>query len=368
MEHQLQHDAPPETPSSNRTSRRPPRKLCSFTQMLDSIVQKLQKARCVILSTHRHSDGDGLGAQTALFHGLRKLGIKARMVNVDRPSAKYSFMGLDGTVEVFEPGRTSLDGIDLALILDTNDCRLVEPLYSELITRNIETLFIDHHPILANAPQPIHDSLVAVGAASTGELGFRLLKKLGVELDAQIARALYTSLVFDTHLFRYVKSDPASHLMAAELLKYERHPEEVHHHLFSTYTVSKMNSLMRSLARVEYSADNRVAFIPFPASEHSIPGNLERDESGDLIDHVMKIGSVEVAALLREDGPEQFKLSLRSRGNLEVLSVAESFGGGGHKYASGAYLTGTYENLRREVLEKLERLVPTSPINRSAGP
>lgn len=335
--------------------------------MLEIIIQKLHKARCVILSTHRQCDGDGLGAQIALLHGLRKIGIETRLVNVDRPSPKYSFLGVDNWLEVFEPGRTNLDQVDLALLLDTNDGRLVEPLYSTLLERKIETLFIDHHPVLAKGPIPPNGSVIDVTAASTGELCFNLLKKLGVEFDAHIARALYTSVVFDTRLFRYVKAKPSSHLMAAELLQYERDPEEVHRRLFASYTVSKMNSLMRSLARVEYSANNRIAFIPFPASEYKTPGGLERDESGDIIDQVMNVESVEIAALLREEGPEQYKLSLRSRGTIEVLSLAESFGGGGHRYASGAYLRGSYESLRTQVLAKLEDLVPFNSMKRSSG-
>lgn len=334
--------------------------------MLESIVQKLKKARRVILSTHRQCDGDGLGAQIALLHGLLKLGIDARLVNVDRPSAKYSFLGFDKWLEVFEAGRTILDGTDLALLLDTNDGRLVEPMYSELINRNIETLFIDHHPVLAKGPMPTDGSVIDVTAASTGELCYYILKELGVEFDAQIARALYTSVVFDTRLFRYVKARPSSHLIAAELLKYERDPEEVHRRLFASYTVSKMNSLMRSLSRVEYSANNRIAFIPFPASEYTSPGGLERDESGDILDQVMNIESIEIAALLREDGPGKYKLSLRSRGTIEVLGLAESFGGGGHRYASGAYLEGSYENLRAQILARLADLVPFDSLNRSS--
>lgn len=334
--------------------------------MLESIVQKLKKARRVILSTHRQCDGDGLGAQIALLHGLLKIGIDARLVNVDRPPARYSFLGFDNWLEVFEPGQTRLEGTNLALLLDTNDGRLVEPLYSELLDRKIETLFIDHHPVLAKGPMPPDGSVIDVTAASTGELAYYILKELGVQLDAQIARALYTSVVFDTRLFRYVKARPSSHIIAAELLKYEREPEEIHRRLFATYSVSKMNALMRSLARVEYSANNRIAFIPFPASEYMTPGGLERDESGDIIDQVMNIESIEIAALLREDGPGKYKLSLRSRGTIEVLSLAESFGGGGHRYASGAYLEGTYENLRAQILTRLQDLVPFDSLKRSS--
>jgi phosphoesterase RecJ-like protein len=336
--------------------------------MLKVMIEKLRAARSVVLSTHRQCDGDGLGAQIAFFHALRKLGKDARIINVDRPSKKYAFLEIDRWVDVYVPGSPSFEHADLALIMDTNDGRLVEPLFSELKSRCKEVCFIDHHPVLAKGPPPTPGSIIDVSAASTGELCFRILQEMGVELDAQIARALYTSVVFDTQLFRFVKSHPASHLMAAELLKYEREPEEVHRKLFANYSVEKLQFLLRALGNAEYFASDRIAFIPLRAAEfaHQRDG-LDRDESGDVIDQIMNVGSVEVAALLREDGPSSFKLSLRSRGTVEVLSIAETFGGGGHRYASGAYLRGNFEELRATLLRALEELVPRSNEKRNVA-
>ncbi len=322
--------------------------------MLAQIVDKLRAAKSVLLSTHRQSDGDGLGAQIALFHGLKKAGIQTRIVSVDRPPRKYDFLGTEQCIEVFTP-ETSVR-TELALILDTNDARLVEPLYSALKNQVDEVIFIDHHPVLAHGPAPTKGSFIDIQAASTGELAFRILKALEIPLDATIARALYTSLVFDTQLFRFVKSDPTSHLLAAELLRFEREPEEVHRKLFANYTVEKLSALIAALSQVEYLASNRIAFIPVRTTLSQ--GGLDRDESGDVIDQVMNINSIEVAALLREDAPKKFKLSLRSKGTVEVLSLAESFGGGGHRYASGAYLEGTFDDLRDRLIRGLHQLVP----------
>lgn len=332
--------------------------------MLHKMFEKIAAARSVVLSTHRHCDGDGLGAELAVFHALRKMGKAVRILNVDQAPAKYAFLETHKWVDVFVPGSTALEATDLALIMDTNDGRLVEPLFSELKLRAREVCFIDHHPVLAHGPGPTAGSLIDVSAASTGELCYHLIKRLGVELDSQIARALYTALVFDTQLFRFVKGDPSSHLMAAELLQHERQPEEIHRHLFANYTAEKMTLLLRALSRVEYLLGDRIAFVPMRAADFtsettaSTGAGLDRDDSGDVIDQIMNVGSVEVAALLREDGPDTFKLSLRSRGTIEVLSLAERFGGGGHRFASGAHLTGKFEDLRTQILQALEKSVP----------
>jgi phosphoesterase RecJ-like protein len=326
--------------------------------MLKKMAEKLLAARSVVLSTHRQCDGDGLGAQLALFHALKKSGKQVRVLNVDLPPKKYSFLETDRWIEVFGQGAPALETTDLALILDTNDGRLVEPLFTELKAKCKETLFIDHHPVLNQGPAPTYGSLIDIAAASTGELCFQLLHLMKIPLDASIARALYTSVVFDTQLFRYVKSDPGSHLMAAELLAFEKEPELVHRKLFANYTVEKLKFLMRSLSDVEYLASDRIAFIPVRAAAFAGEG-LDRDESGDIIDTVMNVTTIEVAALLREDGPGLFKLSLRSKGNFEVLTLAENFGGGGHRFASGAHLKGEFSVLREQLVKSLHSLVPS---------
>jgi bifunctional oligoribonuclease and PAP phosphatase NrnA len=329
--------------------------------MLNPLLEKLKRANSIVLSTHRNCDGDGLGGQLALMHGLKKLGKSVRILNVDRPAKKYDFLGTDQWVRVHEPGSQDLEPTDVGLILDTNDGRLLEPLFTELKAKCRDLYFVDHHPILAQGPAPTPGSLIDTSSASTGQICHRILKGLGLELDADIARALYTSIVFDTQLFRFVRSAPESHLIAAELLQYELNPEEVHRRLFATYSVAKMGFLARALSRVEYHCDSRLAFIAL-SREDFAPANeggsgFERDDSGDVIDLVMNIDRLEVAALLREDAPGRFKLSLRSKDTLPVQALAEAFGGGGHRNASGAYIEGQFEPLKRKILEELSRML-----------
>jgi phosphoesterase RecJ-like protein len=322
--------------------------------MLNTIPQKLLTAHSVILSTHRHCDGDGLGAQIALFHALKGLGKDVRILNVDKPGDKYAYLGCDRLVEVFDPSRhfPSL-AADVAIVLDTNDHRLLEPLFSRLKEVCGEVLYIDHHPILLHGPAPTHGSLIDTTAASTGEIVFRLLKAMEVPMSAAIARALYTSVVFDTQLFRFVKSDPRSHLMAAELLKFEKNPEDVHRQLFATYTTEKLQFVAKTLTKVEYFGDGLLALIHVDGAEMKRLG-LDLDESADIVDLVMNIETVEAAALIREDGPTACKLSLRSKGTLQVLALAENHGGGGHVFAAGAYINKNYLFIRDQIISDLE--------------
>lgn len=330
--------------------------------MLNEIAEKLRTATSVILSTHRHCDGDGLGAQLAMFHALRQMGKQVRILNVDAPSRKYDFLETDRWVQVY--GVTQVTETDLALVFDTNDSRLVEPLFGELTRKAGEVLFVDHHPVLKEGPQPTAGSVIDVSAASTGEIVYRLIQVLGVSLTPEIARPLYVSVVFDTQLFRYVKADPRSHLMAAELLKHERHPEDVHRRLFATYTIEKMDFLGRALSRVEYTANGKVAFVRLSAKDLRESG-LDPDEAIDILDLVMNIETVQAGALVREDAPGLFKISFRSKGNVRVLPLAESLGGGGHPFASGCIVGREGHELRELIVRELGALVQTVP--RSVG-
>lgn len=325
-------------------------------RQIDDVLQMILSAKRFLLSIHRNADGDGLGAQVALFHELKNLGKSVRILNVDAPSSKYRFLTDDAPIQAFDGPHDPVDKTDLALIFDTNDSRLVEPLYSELKKQARDIVFIDHHPLLKDASKAT--AWIDTNAASTGELGFRLIKKLLTGTDLRmspgIAAALYTSVVFDTQLFKFIRRSPASHLMAAELLETPFDVESIHRDLFASSSAAKFKFLSRAANGVEYSAADQIAFVSINSCD--IEG-VTLDETSDLVDMMINIDTVEVAALLREESAGHYKLSLRSKGLISVLPAAETFGGGGHPFAAGAYLTGAHSDLRERILTELRAAV-----------
>lgn len=325
---------------------------------MENLARRILAAHSIILTTHRQCDGDGLGAQLALFFALRKLHKNVAIVNVDPTPKKYKFLSPDRWIQYFEKNSSIPDKIDLVLVFDTNDERLLEPLYSALAAKTNKFVFLDHHPVLSQGPKPSVESVIDVTAASTGELAYRLIHALNVSLDYDIARALYTSITFDTQLYRFIRNSPNSHQIAADLLRFNVNPEEVHRHLFGNQTVQKMAFLAKALGQIEYFCENRVAVLKLKDKD-ILQHNLEMDESRDVIDMVMTIDTLEAAAMFREDAPQEFKVSIRSKGQVEVLSLAESLGGGGHLFAAGAYYRGSYDELKRKVIEALSRALPS---------
>lgn len=324
--------------------------------MLKETANKIRSAKSVLLSTHRQCDGDGLGCELAIYFGLKKMGKDVRILNVDETPKKYEFLEPDTHIQYFNGPHDPIAPTDLALIFDTNDRRLVEPLYDTLESACQTIIFVDHHPVLKEGPRPTEGSIVDVKAASTGELAYDLLMELEVPLDRDIAQALYTSIVFDTQLFRYVRNSPRSHEIAAQLLRHETEPSRVHKHLFGNFTANKLRFLAEALKDIEFHHGEKLAVLLLRTS-HLTKLGLDIDDSRDVIDMLMNIESVETAALFREDAPGQFKMSLRSKGKYPILDIAENLGGGGHAFASGASVSGDYDSLKETVITKIGKKI-----------
>ena len=321
---------------------------------MQRVVDLIHKSENILLSTHRQCDGDGLGAELAVFYALKKIGKNVRIVNVDGTPRKYHFLDSEQHIAFFSENTTLPEKVDLFLVFDTNDERLVEPLFSAVLKMKPAMAFIDHHPVLKMGPAPSPESWIDTRAASTGEMSYMLIKGLQIPLDRQIARALYTSITFDTQLYRFIRNSPVSHQIAAELLTHDIAPEEIHRGLFGNQTVHKMAFLAKALGQIEYFAEGRLALLKIRDAD-LFHYNLEPDDSRDVVDMVMNIETLEAAVLFREDSPDEYKVSLRSKGHIEVLEVAEGLGGGGHPFSAGAQIHGDFQTLKLQVVEALAK-------------
>ena len=310
----------------------------------------LSERESFVITTHKFCDGDGLGAGCALAGGLQKAGKKASFITPDRPHKKYDYLNEKGFIKAFQDSDAAreLKKTDCILSVDVNEPSLMEPLYSLAEKRECPIFFIDHHPLLKENLK--HNYFIDTGACSTGELVYRLLKALNISLDSQIAVGLYTSIVFDTKCFRSIKNSSAVFSVSAELVPHIPDVDQIHKNLFKTLTVEKI-SLFNHLSRVEYYNNNRFALL------HLTENDLAKHKADvgtacDLLDMVMNISTMEIVVLVLEGKENRFKLSFRS-GKQEILSLARSFGGGGHRLSAGAYVQGlSYSQIKNRIVSK----------------
>lgn len=315
----------------------------------------IQNAGSIWLTTHPQADGDGLACEAAMFQALKGLGKSAKIMNFEEPGTKYRFLfepSLNSSqransevkpsirVQVFD---ADLDPAppDLIILFDTNDFRLIEPIITwrsslKSLGLEIPIIVVDHHQ--GDAPTEAY-LWTDPSAASSGEVLYSLILAIGGKIDAGVAASLYSSLVFDTQNFRYIRSSAKSHELAAELLPLIDEPEKIHESLFANLTPSKLGFLASALSALRIEAEGTLAVVTLPR-ELFHRYKADANDSGDVIDMALNVSSVKIALLLREESTGVWKVSLRSKRGFSVLEAAQFVGGGGHFNAAGATISG----------------------------
>lgn len=323
------------------------------------LVDIIQKSQNIALCTHTQPDGDGLGCQFALYWALKKVGKNVRIINNEALPRKYQFLDQHSILETPEHLKLPLKNLDLVLIFDTNDPELILGLWEVFEKNSKQISFIDHHTELDRFPLDMKKNLINVSASSTGEIVFDLIKTLNIPLDAKIAMPLYTSIIFDTNYFKYIRSSPTPHLLAAELLRFPINSEKVHRAMFGNHSPEKLKFLSHILGSIDFELDGKLACVRVQKQDLDKLG-LETEETRDVIDLVMDVESIEAAALFREEAPNQFKISFRSKGQYSVSQLAQSLGGGGHQFASGASMNAPYEEIKKKILKAFQKIFESS--------
>ncbi|MCZ0933004.1 MAG: DHH family phosphoesterase [Oligoflexia bacterium] len=286
-----------------------------------------------VISTHKFCDGDGLGAGLALYYALKKRNQTASFYTLEPIHPKYEFLNKDSIIQVFDKEKTKIPKNSVFIFIDVNDTRLMEPLYSYSQQKKEIIYFIDHHPIVQKNSKD--HFFIDTTCSSTAELIYSLLKELKIELDEDICKNLFSSIVFDTNRFRDIKNSPRPFSIASELIPKIKDVNLIYENLFKNLTIDKLR-FMSQLEKVEYYSNNRIAFLHIKESVFK-KYNTDNTQAYDLMELVRDVETIDSTALLIENEEGNFKLSLRSRSK-NLLPLAESFDGGGHAHSAGAYI------------------------------
>ena len=300
-----------------------------------------------LLVTHVHPDGDGLGAQSALYLALKRMGKKVRVANRDPLPRCYHWLPFSESVEttdIVPPHEVcvTLDAGDLNRLRDgakRSDYRLI--------------LNIDHHVSNARFGDL---NWIDTASPATGEMVYRLLRAIGTEVDRDIAESIYTSLVTDTGAFKYSNTTPQCHRLAAELMEAGARVPLLCDRIFASVTPSALQLLRISLGKLATVEGGRIGVMTLSQADMQKTGATDEDTE-NLVDFVRKMAGVEVAIFLKERPDGRYRLSLRSRNAADVSAVAAAFDGGGHRHAAGAVVDGPMEEAVRRVVAEVSRLI-----------
>ena len=312
----------------------------------------LNSARTIWLSTHKSPDGDGLGSEIALYHALKKNNYRVKIIHNDSVPQRYQYLlaGIE-TSDAAKIEHTQIGPDDIAIIFDTHDPKLCAPLYDILQQSKTKIIFVDHHIVFE---KKIENIIYYINETSscTGEIVLEIIKSLNIELDVNIATALYTSLLFDTQNFKFQRDSLKVFDMAKELVVAGADHSRIYKELFDSWSINKMNYLSKLISTVEYR-HNAFAIICITKTDLNEFG-LKTDDVSDLVDLFMSVKNLEGSIVMREDAHNYFKLSYRSRSQ-EVLSWARDFGGGGHLFSAGAWVHDSSENILNQIHSQIDK-------------
>lgn len=300
------------------------------------LVRTIHAYRSFLLMTHIRPDADGLGSQLALAAGMRSLGKQVRVVIASPLPDRYKFLDPDGTaIEQFRLPGDEFRDVDCVIVMDTGTWNQLGDFGPFLQTLTCAKAVVDHHRTQDDLGG---ERYVDIGAEATGRLSWEILKALDAPIAPSTANHLFMALALDTGWFRHPNTTANSYALAAELVTLGAEPPPLYEQLFEAAPIGRLKLSGRALERLTVHPGGKIASTEIKLTDYAdcgaVPGDTE-----ELINYPRAIEGVEVALVFIEQPDGGTKISFRARSKVDVSKIAESFGGGGHKLASGARTT-----------------------------
>jgi phosphoesterase RecJ-like protein len=295
--------------------------------MLKDVLKHIEQRDRFLLTSHARPDGDAVGSALACCQILRSMGKQADVVLHDGVPRVYQPLPFADTV--VRADRVN-GNYDAAIILECDSVQRTR-------LQGLEDRFlisIDHHV----SGRPFADvNWIDPKAVATAEMVYRLAREAGVKISPEIATCLYTAVLTDTGSFMFEGTNEHTFALARELVLAGADPAHCARNVYFGHSTAKLRLLGAALSNLQ--RHGALAWIWVSSAEMERLGAKEEDCEG-LVNYALSIQDVEVAVFFRELPDGRFRVSLRSKGQLNVAEVAEQFGGGGHACASGCSLDG----------------------------
>jgi phosphoesterase RecJ-like protein len=304
--------------------------------------EEILRRRRFVLTSHVRPDGDAIGSQLAMAYALRALGKDVRIVNRDpAPPPLQVFPGVAG-IEIAE--RTDDPG-DCVIVMESGDL-------SRTGVAGLERGFIiniDHH---------VGNTMFGavnwfdVSAAACGEMVFDLVRDLGVPLTPEIAVHIYVAILTDTGSFHYSNITPRTFEISRLCVEAGVDPTTVARSVYDSNTLGRLRLSTAVLNQMRLDPSGRLAVLSVDQRLAVEQGGTYEDTEG-IINQPLTVKEIQAVVFFKEIGPRDWRVSMRSKGAVDINAVAKEFGGGGHKNASGCSATGGLEELIRVFEQKI---------------
>jgi phosphoesterase RecJ-like protein len=308
----------------------------------DAAVSFLREQSRFVITTHVFPDGDGLGSALALSLALEAMGKQCRVYCRDGVPDVYEFLPHSEKVLKKTP---PADGAALVLL----DCN--KPERAAIEAEDFDsTAVIDHHETESDFGQV---RWIEPRVPATGIMVYHALKALGAAITKDIATNLYAAIAVDTGTFRFSNTDPDSLRVAAELTEAGAEPGYISENLYQTWSENRFKLLCMNMGSLDVKGSVSLTTVTAEMFELT---NTHIYDTENFVNFPLLMKDVKVSVFLRETEKNIWKVSLRSKGDINVAKLAERFHGGGHKNAAGCRVRGDLVTVRGKVLGAIREL------------
>ena len=312
-------------------------------------IEIVRAHRRFVLTTHIRPDGDALGSELAMAEILESLGKDVVMCNdfavppnlrfLD-PGQKHRQLGVDVSAE-------QLVDREVLIILDTSAWAQLGAMADVVKNTKALKVVFDHH---VSGDDLGAEVLKNSTAEATGRLVVEAADQLGVAIGANIAQPAFVALATDTGWFRFSSTTADTLRLAARLVEAGAHPDQLYKELYENDTHARLQLIGQAFVHTQTELAGRLIYTWLNQSDFAASGALPSD-SEDIINMTLAVGGTQMAVILVEQATGGFKVSFRSRCEVDCSAVAARFGGGGHKKAAGAFLDEPLDIAREKVLD-----------------
>lgn len=310
----------------------------------------VQKSQSFVLTSHMRPDCDAIGSELGLALALRSLGKTVRIINGDGVPPHIGF--IDPNHDVLVLGHdVNADNVkcDVHIVVDTSAWGQLGPMADVIRDTKARKVNIDHHVSQDNLGAIVFKD---VASESTGRLIVQAIAALGVALTPEMSSPLFAAMGTDTGWFRFPSVTADTFAAAAKLVATGAKPSAIFGALYEQNTLARLLLQGRILTKVKSHLGGRLLTTAITQDDLKAVG-AEPTDTEDVINRLLSVAKVEAALLFLELGPQETKVSLRSRSDIDVNAVAAQFGGGGHKAASGVRYPRPLSEAEPKVIEAM---------------
>lgn len=310
------------------------------------IVEAVRARRRFVVSSHARPDGDSIGSQLAMAFALREMGKDVRVVNADpAPGPMQAFPGV-ADIEVAPRVR---EAFDAAIIMECSDL-------ARTGVAGLDAFFLvnlDHHPGNTGFG---HLNWFDPSAAACGEMVFDLVRALNVPLTLEIATHVYLAILTDTGSFHYSNISPRTFDICRQAIEAGVDPVSLARSVYDSSNMGRLKLFGSVLSAMQIDSSGRIAIIYLDHEMARAAGGTYEDTEG-LINLPLTVKEIEAVVFFKQIEGDEYRVSMRSKGDIDIGLVAKEFGGGGHKNAAGCAVTGPIDTLQRVLVQKIENAI-----------